>query len=129
VVDSLVTDEPVRPHASGTLAAYCLLSRDLRLAFNTRSDTLAAVIFVLVVILFPLGGWSRTGLAAPRQWLLVWFRWPLSAPTMLSLGRLFADDHQDGTLEQLLPSAPTHCRYLFSARWPPIGWVLACCWC
>jgi len=126
-VDSLVTDEPVRPHASGTLAAaYCLFVRDLRLALRRRSDTLAAVIFfVLVVSLFPLGVGPEPALLRTMAAGVVWVAALLAS--MLSLGRLFADDHQDGTLEQLLLSAhplPVLVLGKMAAHWMGSGLLL-----
>jgi heme exporter protein B len=78
-----------------------LFWRDLMLAWRRRSDVLATLFFfVIVVSLFPLGiGPERETLRtiAPG---VVWVAALLAS--MLSLGRIFGNDYQDGTLEQLL---------------------------
>ena len=84
--------------------AGCVLMRDLRLALRRRADTLAALIFfVMVVSLFPLGVGPDAQLLRTMGPGVVWVAALLAS--MLSLVRLFADDHLDGTLEQLLLSA------------------------
>jgi heme exporter protein B len=92
-------------HQVSLLAAVrCIFVRDLRLALRRRADTLAAMIFfVMVVSLFPLGIGPESALLRTMAPGVVWVAALLSS--MLSLTRLFADDHQDGTLEQLLLSA------------------------
>jgi len=78
-----------------------LVWRDLILAWRRRADVLATLFFfVIVVSLFPLGiGPERETLKtiAPG---VVWVAALLAS--MLSLGRIFGNDYQDGTLEQLL---------------------------
>jgi heme exporter protein B len=78
-----------------------LVWRDLMLAWRRRADVLATLFFfVLVVSLFPLGiGPERETLRtiAPG---VVWVAALLAS--MLSLGRLFGNDYQDGSLEQIL---------------------------
>ena len=78
-----------------------LIWRDLILAWRRRADVLATLFFfVIVVSLFPLGiGPERETLKiiAPG---VVWVAALLAS--MLSLGRMFGNDYQDGTLEQLL---------------------------
>lgn len=77
--------------------------RDLRLALRRRADTAAALFFfVIVASLFPLGVGPEPALLRTMAPGVVWVAALLAS--MLSLGRLFADDHQDGTLEQLLLS-------------------------
>jgi heme exporter protein B len=61
------------------------------------------IFFVMVVSLFPLGIGPESALLRTMASGVVWVAALLSS--MLSLTRLFADDHQDGTLEQLLLSA------------------------
>ncbi len=56
--------------------------------------------FVIVVSLFPLGVGPETQLLRSIAPGVVWVAALLAS--MLSLGRLFANDYQDGTLEQLL---------------------------
>ena len=92
------------PQVSLLAAVRCNFVRDLRLALRRRADTLAAMIFfVMVVSLFPLGIGPESALLRTMAPGVVWVAALLSS--MLSLTRLFADDHQDGTLEQLLLSA------------------------
>jgi heme exporter protein B len=78
-----------------------LLWRDLILAWRRRADVLATLFFFIIVVsLFPLGiGPERETLRtiAPG---VVWVAALLAS--MLSLGRMFGNDYQDGTLEQLL---------------------------
>src|SRR5882724_7926745 len=78
-----------------------LVWRDLILAWRRRADVLATgFFFVIVVSLFPLGiGPERETLRtiAPG---VVWVAALLAS--MLSLGRVFGNDYEDGTLEQLL---------------------------
>jgi heme exporter protein B len=78
-----------------------LVWRDLILAWRRRADVLATLFFFIIVTsLFPLGiGPERETLRtiAPG---VVWVAALLAS--MLSLGRTFGNDYQDGTLEQLL---------------------------
>jgi heme exporter protein B len=75
--------------------------RDLILAWRRRSDILSTVFFfVIVVSLFPLGIGPETQLLRSIAPGVGWVAALLAS--MLSLGRLFANDYQDGTLEQLL---------------------------
>lgn len=78
-----------------------LIKRDLSVAMRQRSDLLNPIIFLLVVItLFPLGVGPEPevlGRIAPG---VIWVSALLSA--LLGLERLFRDDFQDGTLEQML---------------------------
>ena len=81
----------------------CIIARDLRIALRRRSDTLAALIFfVMVVSLFPLSVGPEPQLLRTMAPGVIWVAALLAS--MLSLARLFADDYQDGTLEQLLLS-------------------------
>ena len=78
--------------------------RDLRLAVRRRADSFAVLFFfVIVVSLFPLGVGPEPRMLRTMAPGVIWVAALLAS--MLSLGRLFADDHQDGTLEQLLLSA------------------------
>jgi heme exporter protein B len=78
-----------------------LVWRDLILAWRRRADVLATVFFFIIVTsLFPLGiGPERETLRAIAPGV-VWVAALLAS--MLSLGRIFGNDYQDGTLEQLL---------------------------
>ena len=89
----------------GSWSGMCgIVQRDLRIALRRRADTLAALVFfVMVVSLFPLGIGPDAQLLRSLASGVVWVAALLAS--MLSLGRLFADDYQDGTLEQLLLSS------------------------
>lgn len=95
---------PVHIPSSGTLGAMrAIFMRDLRLALRRRADTAAALFFfVIVASLFPLGVGPEPALLRTMAAGVLWVAALLAS--MLSLGRLFADDHADGTLEQLLLS-------------------------
>jgi heme exporter protein B len=97
-------DTPVHIPSSGTLGAMrAIFLRDLRLALRRRADTAAALFFfVIVASLFPLGVGPEPALLRTMAAGVLWVAALLAS--MLSLGRLFADDHADGTLEQLLLS-------------------------
>ena len=78
-----------------------MLRRDLMLAWRRRADVLSTLFFfVIVVSLFPLGIGPETQLLRLIAPGVVWVAALLAS--MLSLGRLFANDYQDGTLEQML---------------------------
>lgn len=101
--------------AGGSPAAMAaLLQRDLRVALRRRADTGAVLVFFLIVVsLFPLGVGPQFELLRRLGAGVVWVAALLAS--MLSLARLFADDHADGTLEQLLLS-PTPLALLVLAK-------------
>ncbi len=75
--------------------------RDLILAWRRRSDVLATVFFFIIVTsLFPLGIGPEPETLRTIAPGVVWVAALLAS--MLSLGRIFGNDYQDGTLEQLL---------------------------
>ena len=77
-----------------------MIHRDLRLAMRRRADIVSALFFFIIVVsLFPLGVGPEPELLRKLAPGVLWVAALLS--TMLSLPRLFADDHRDGTLEQL----------------------------
>src|SRR2546421_12332981 len=78
-----------------------LVWRDLILAWRHRADVLATLFFFIIVTsLFPLGiGPERQTLQTIARGI-VWVAAMLAS--MLLLGRIFGNDYQDGTLEQLL---------------------------
>jgi heme exporter protein B len=90
---------------AGTWATLvALFKRDLLLAQRRKADTLgAAIFFVIVTSLFPLGVGPEPQLLARMGSGIVWVAALLAS--MLAMPRLFADDAADGTLEQLLLSA------------------------
>src|SRR5918997_924456 len=85
-------------------AARSLVQRDLLLAMRRRSDVATALLFfVIVASLFPLGVGAQPNLLREIAPGVIWVAALLSS--MLSLGRLFAADYADGTLEQMLLGA------------------------
>jgi heme exporter protein B len=77
-----------------------VVERDLRIALRRRADVMTSLIFfVIVVSLFPLGIGADPALLRTLGPGVVWVAALLAC--MLALGRLFAGDHADGTLEQL----------------------------
>ncbi|MBS1190903.1 MAG: Cytochrome c-type biosis protein CcmB [Rhodocyclaceae bacterium] len=77
-----------------------VIGRDLKLAMRRQADIVSALFFfVIVVSLFPLGIGPEPDLLRKLAPGVLWVAALLA--TMLSLPRLFADDHRDGTLEQL----------------------------
>ena len=102
-----MTNHPValiaRPQPGLLAGLRCIITRDLRIALRRRSDTLAALIFfVMVVSLFPLSVGPEPQLLRTMAPGVIWVAALLAS--MLSLARLFADDFHDGTLEQMLLS-------------------------
>jgi heme exporter protein B len=88
-----------------------LLRRELTLAMRRRGDVLTVLFFfVIVASLFPLGVGPDPRLLSLMGGGVVWVAALLAA--MLSLGRMFASDYADGTLEQLVLT-PT----------PPVVWI------
>ncbi len=78
-----------------------IIRRDLRLAWRQRSDLFSTLFFfVIVVTLFPLGVGPEPDTLRVLASGVLWVAALLA--TLLSLGRLFAADHLDGTLEQML---------------------------
>jgi heme exporter protein B len=78
--------------------------RDLLLAWRRKADVGTALLFFLIVAsLFPLGVGAEPNLLRSIAPGVIWVAAALSS--MLSLSRLFAADHADGTLEQMLLGA------------------------
>lgn len=78
-----------------------VVARDLTLAWRRRADVLSTLFFfVIVVSLFPLGIGPETQLLRSIAPGVVWVAALLAS--MLSLNRVFQNDYQDGTLEQML---------------------------
>lgn len=91
-----------------------VFSRDLALAWRQRSDVLSTLVFfVMVVSLFPLGLGPEPSTLRSIAPGVLWVAAMLAS--MISLARLFASDHADGTLEQLL-LAPQPLTYLVLAK-------------
>src|SRR5213082_3059509 len=90
--------------ASMLEALRCVVKRDLLVAMRRKSDVATALLFfVIVTSLFPLGIGAEPNLLRSIAPGVIWVAALLSS--MLSLGRLFAADHADGTLEQMLLGA------------------------
>jgi heme exporter protein B len=80
-----------------------LVQRDLLLALRRRADVLTTFFFfVIVVSLFPLGIGAQPDTLRAIAPGVVWVAALLAS--MLALSRLYAWDHADGTLEQLVLS-------------------------
>jgi heme exporter protein B len=84
--------------------ARAVVCRDLLVAMRRRSDVVTALLFfVIVASLFPLGVGADPSLLRAIAPGVIWVAALLAS--MLSLSRLFAADHADGTLEQLVLGA------------------------
>ena len=82
-------------------AWWSMVMRDLTLAMRRRADVLTTLFFFLIVVsLFPLGVSPEMNILRGIAPGVIWVAALLAS--MLSLGRLFSDDYQDGTLEQML---------------------------
>ncbi len=90
------------PEPAAALAALAwACRRDLVLAMRSRAElALVLVFFVLVISLFPLGVSPEPTLLARIAPGIAWVAALLAS--LLSLARLFAADHADGSLEQLV---------------------------
>jgi heme exporter protein B len=85
-------------------ALRCIILRDLLLAARRSSDVVTVVLFfVIVVSLFPLGIGPEPQLLRTVAPGVVWVAALLAS--MLALNRVFAADHADGTLEQMMLGA------------------------
>jgi heme exporter protein B len=80
-----------------------VLRRDLTLAARRRGDWLIAqFFFVMVASLFPLGVGPEPRMLTRIGPGVLWVAATLAS--LLSLSRLFADDHRDGSLEHMVLS-------------------------
>ena len=78
-----------------------IVARDVLLAMRRRSDVATTLFFfVIVASLFPLGVGPDPKLLRVMAPGILWVGALLAS--MLSLGRLFAEDYADGSLEQLV---------------------------
>jgi len=85
-------------------ATTTIIERDLRLAFRRKGDVAQVLVFfVIVASLFPLGTGAEPNQLRAMGPGVVWVAALLAA--LLSLNRLFAADHADGSLEQMLIAA------------------------
>lgn len=77
-----------------------VVRRDLLLAMRRRAEVLTTLFFFIIVVsLFPLGVGPEPQLLRTMAPGILWVAALLAS--MLALGRLFAPDHADGTLEQM----------------------------
>ncbi len=80
-----------------------IIKRDLLLAMRRQSDVLTTLFFFIIVVsLFPLSVGPEMNMLRAMAPGIVWVAALLAS--MLSLGRMFSNDYQDGTLEQMLLS-------------------------
>lgn len=80
-----------------------VVRRDLQLAARRKGDWLTSqFFFVMVVSMFPLGIGPDPAMLGKVAGGVLWVAALLAS--LLSLSRLFADDHRDGSLEQMLLS-------------------------
>lgn len=78
-----------------------LVRRDLLLAWRRRADAATTLLFFIIVAsLFPLGVGPEPAVLRTIAPGVLWIAALLSC--LLSLGRLFSVDYQDGTLEQMI---------------------------
>ena len=85
-------------------ALRCVILRDLLLAARRSSDVLTVVLFFMIVVsLFPLGIGPEPKLLRTVAPGVLWVAALLAS--MLALSRVFAADHADGTLEQMMLGA------------------------
>ena len=80
-----------------------VIRRDLKLAMRRQADIVSAVFFFIIVVsLFPLGIGPEPDLLRKLAPGVLWVAALLA--TMLSVSHLYAADHADGSLEQMLLS-------------------------
>lgn len=85
------------------IGLWTLVGRDVRLAFRGGTDAMIAVIFfVLAAILFPFGVGPDAAILPRIGGGIIWVVALLAA--LLSLERMFAPDHEDGSLDLLFLS-------------------------
>jgi heme exporter protein B len=94
-------DAPAGPGASFGEVFASILLRDMKLASRRRIDALLPLAFFVVAIsLFPLGVGPEPKMLREMAPGIVWVCALLAS--MLSVSSLFAGDHADGSLEQML---------------------------
>jgi heme exporter protein B len=85
-------------------AFLAIIGRDLRLALRTPGDSATVIaFFAIAVILFPFGVGPEPQLLARIASGVIWVTALLAC--LLSLDRLFALDHDDGSLDLILLAA------------------------
>jgi heme exporter protein B len=82
---------------------YRIFARDIKVALRRQSDVAAVFFFFIIAAsLFPLGSGADPKLLKAMAPSVLWVTALLSC--MLSLSRMYASDHADGTLEQMMLS-------------------------
>ncbi len=82
-------------------AFRAVVARDMTLAMRRKTDVLNALaFFIIAVTLFPLGVGPEIETLRAIAPGVIWVAALLAA--MMSLGRIFSGDYEDGTLEQML---------------------------
>ncbi len=106
--------------------ARCIFKRDLILAARKPADVATPLaFFIIVTSLFPLGVGPEPDVLSKLAPGVLWVAALLAS--MLSLGRMFAGDHADGTLEQLALSPHPLTPLVFTkilAHWATSGLLL-----
>jgi heme exporter protein B len=88
---------------ASTSSVWVAARRELQLVARRRSESATALFFFVVVVsLFPLGVGPDTALLRRIGPGVLWVAALLA--TLLALPRMFASDHADGSLEQMLLS-------------------------
>lgn len=102
-------------------AFLAVFMRDLRLALRRRVEALLPVVFFLVAIsLFPLGVGPEPQVLREIAAGIVWVSALLAS--MLSVSSLYASDHADGSLEQMMLSG--HSGTLIAAAKAAAHWTV-----
>jgi heme exporter protein B len=98
---TVVADPPASAAVGAILPGVrWALARDVKLALRSRTELAVQLLFyVIVVSLFPLATTPERTLLATMGPGVLWVAALLAS--LLSLPRLFAADHADGTLEQI----------------------------
>ena len=100
-ITGTMAETETRQEPSLVMAWRSMVMRDLTLAMRRKADVLTSLFFFMIVVsLFPLGVGPEMETLREIAPGVIWVAALLAS--MLSLGRLFSDDHQDGTLEQML---------------------------
>ena len=87
-----------------SMALKAVFERDLALAYRQRSELMQPMMFfILVISLFPLGIGPNPGTLQKVGPGVIWVAAILSS--LLGMERLFKDDYNDGSLEQIMLSA------------------------
>ncbi len=92
------------PSIGTSSVMLAILKREIALGLRQKGEVLTPLVFFVVVAsLFPLGVGAESNLLLRMAPGVLWVSALLAA--MLSLQRMFATDHADGSLEQMVLSA------------------------